>query len=219
MEQTFSSRKSVNQQNSSVVNKTSLIYCSVRSGLYIVLKNGGTRTFIVSKVEACLAPVGHGCAVFGCPARFLQVQEEKGSHSLCCAGLQWARSNFSTSLGMSLYPIPSQRHLEWWLIGSGIPSSAKGQIQKTSVPLASKGTQLSFKDLFLEAAGGALYASGSHFVCDQTRELWSCACLEMGVGPREPLLTVLWHQHSSKGLCECAEMLSLTAFAWLDQAL
>lgn len=47
----------------------------------------------------------------------------------------------------------------------------KGPDPKTSVLLASKGMQLSFKDLFLEAAGGALYASGSHFVCDQTREL------------------------------------------------
>lgn len=46
-----------------------------------------------------------------------------------------------------------------------------------------KGHQLSLKGVSFETAAGALYVSRSHFICDQTRELWSCADLKMGVGP------------------------------------
>lgn len=45
---------------------------------------------------------------------------------------------------------------------------------------AFKGHQLSLKGVSFET--GALYASRSDFICDQTREQWSCADLEVGVG-------------------------------------
>lgn len=55
---------------------------------------------------------------------------------------------------------------------------------KPSALLASKGISLVSRVSSFETSAGALYASRSHFICDQTRELRSCADLQMGVGPR-----------------------------------
>lgn len=56
---------------------------------------------------------------------------------------------------------------------------------------AFKGHQLSLKGVSFET--GALYASRSGFICDQTREQRSCADLEMDVGPRGAFVTLLLH--------------------------
>lgn len=53
----------VTQQNSSGVNKTTVIYSSRRSEQCIALKNGGEHLFIISKVQARSALLRHNLAV------------------------------------------------------------------------------------------------------------------------------------------------------------
>lgn len=100
---------------------------------------------------------------------------------LCRNSSSLSRSKSSIPWGIPLYPSSSKTHLQWQLIGSGIPSNANGHIQSPLFCCLQRALQLSLKGVSFET--GTLYASRSDFICDQTHEQWSCADLEMGVGP------------------------------------